>query len=80
VLRAADLDQFRTSVSHFLTPHQLTPLARDGAAVRSDVAVAPLGPVSLVYGHHQGSELGAKLSDESRAGRQSLVIVMKCST
>ncbi|WP_216870979.1 AraC family transcriptional regulator [Modestobacter excelsi] len=63
VLRATDIDAFRASVSRALTPHRLTPLGRDAAAVHTDVAVASLGPISLVYGHHRGAELRAELTE-----------------
>ncbi|WP_020634872.1 AraC family transcriptional regulator [Amycolatopsis alba] len=63
VLRNADVDGFRTAVSRYLTPHQLTPLGR-GATVRSELAVASLGPLSLVYGWHRGAELGAELTEQ----------------
>ncbi|MGH3588477.1 MAG: cupin domain-containing protein, partial [Pseudonocardia sp.] len=64
VLRSADVDEFRACVARFLTPHRLTPVGRDGARVRTDVAVARLGPLSLVYGWHRGSELQVELTED----------------
>lgn len=63
VLVGADLDAFRAHVSKFLTPHRLTPLGA-GSSIRTDVAVAALGPISLIYGHHRGAELGARLTEQ----------------
>ena len=44
VLRSADVQEFRATVSKFLTPHRLTPLGRDADTMRFDVSAAPLGP------------------------------------
>jgi AraC-like DNA-binding protein len=63
VLHASDIDAFRASVSKVLTPHRLTPHRPQGA-VTTDVAVAPLGPVSLVYGQHRGAELDVALTEQ----------------
>ncbi|WP_410648714.1 AraC family transcriptional regulator [Amycolatopsis sp. cmx-4-54] len=63
VLRDSDVDGFRTAVSRYLTPHRLTPMGR-GATVHSALAVAAMGPLSLVYGWHRGSELGARLTEQ----------------
>ncbi|KQZ66794.1 AraC family transcriptional regulator [Nocardioides sp. Root151] len=64
VLHASDIDAFRASVSQFLTPHRLTPRGAAATALRTDVAVAPLGPLSLVYGHHRGCELDVQLTEQ----------------
>jgi AraC-like DNA-binding protein len=63
VLRACDIDAFRASVSQVLTPHRLTPHGVRGV-VTADVAVAPLGPLSLVYGQHRGAELEVALTEQ----------------
>ncbi|MBJ8341848.1 AraC family transcriptional regulator [Antrihabitans sp. YC3-6] len=63
VLQSDDLDEFRTSVSHLLTPHRLTPLGR-AESIRTKVCHADLGAVSLVYGQHRGAELGAQLVEQ----------------
>jgi AraC-like DNA-binding protein len=63
VLHASDVDAFRAEVSKFLTPHRLTPLGVQGV-VTTDVAVASLGPLSLIYGHHRGVELGVMLTEK----------------
>lgn len=63
VLEGADLEVFRASVSRALTPHRLEPLDRY-APVHSDVAVAPLGPISLIYAEHHGADLGVQLLED----------------
>lgn len=64
VVDADDLDEFRASVSRALTPHRLVPLDHAGRVERASVAVAPLGALSLVYGEHRGTELGATLTEQ----------------
>lgn len=64
VLRADDVDAFRVSVSSVLTPHQITPVGRGDRAIQTGVAVAPLGPLSLIYGQHRGMELAVKLTEQ----------------
>ncbi|MGH8919931.1 MAG: AraC family transcriptional regulator, partial [Acidimicrobiales bacterium] len=62
VVRSADLDEMRCSISQFLTPHRLTPAGRTGGRVRTDVSATALGPLSLVYAWHRGAELDAHLT------------------
>ncbi|GAA3673917.1 AraC family transcriptional regulator [Nocardioides ginsengisoli] len=64
VVDATDLDEFRVSVSRALTPHRLVPTGHAGHLERVAVAVAPLGPLSLVYGEHRGAELSATLTEQ----------------
>lgn len=64
VVDADDLDEFRASVSRALTPHRLVPLDHAGRVEHASVAVAPLGSLSLVYGEHRGTELGATLTEQ----------------
>ncbi|TDD48778.1 AraC-like ligand-binding domain-containing protein [Saccharopolyspora elongata] len=64
VLRGSDVDEFRTSVSRFLTPHLLTPVGRCHSSVTADLAQVSLGPVSLVYGRNAGAELGVRLLEQ----------------
>ncbi|WP_240437505.1 AraC family transcriptional regulator [Sciscionella marina] len=63
VLSSPDLDEFRHSVSQFLTPHRLTPLAPSRSGVRTDLSKVSVGPVSLVYCRNRGTELGVQLID-----------------
>src|ERR1043165_7247434 len=63
VLSSPDLDEFRHSVSRFLTPHRLTPLAAGRAGVRTYLSKASVGPVSLVYCRNRGAELGVHLTE-----------------
>lgn len=63
VLHASDLDAYRASISKALTPHQLIPYGAAGP-ITADVAVVPLGQLSLVYGQHRGAELGVTLTEE----------------
>ncbi|WP_326835134.1 AraC family transcriptional regulator [Amycolatopsis rhabdoformis] len=63
VLHASDADAFRVSLSNALTPHRLTLHGLRGV-VTADVAVAALGPLSLVYGQHRGAELGVALTEQ----------------
>ncbi len=58
-----DVDQLCSEISGRLTKHRLYPLAR-GMRLDAQMAVAPLGAVSLVYAQHRGGELGATLTDE----------------
>jgi AraC-like DNA-binding protein len=64
VLCDAELDEFRATVAKFLTPHKLVPTGRDGRQMQGKVAVAPLGPLSLVYGAHTGTELDVALTEQ----------------
>ncbi|MEV0083742.1 AraC family transcriptional regulator [Saccharopolyspora sp. NPDC050642] len=64
VLRGSDVDEFRASVSRFLTPHLLTPVGRCHSSVTADLAQVSLGPVSLVYGRNAGAELGVRLLEQ----------------
>lgn len=64
VLHADDIDAFRASVGRVLTPHRLTPVGRGITAIHTDVAVAPVGALSLIYGQHRGMELGVKMTDQ----------------
>ncbi|GHB82932.1 AraC family transcriptional regulator [Streptomyces umbrinus] len=64
VLESAGLDEFRATMASFLTPHRLAPTRNVEADMRSSVAVAPLGPVSLVYGSHSGTELDVDLTEQ----------------
>ncbi|MET9265318.1 AraC family transcriptional regulator [Amycolatopsis sp. NPDC004079] len=64
VLSSPDLDEFRHSVSQLLTPHRLTPLAPGTPEMRTDLAKASLGPVSLVYCRNRGAELGVQLTEQ----------------
>ncbi|WP_410665375.1 AraC family transcriptional regulator [Amycolatopsis sp. lyj-84] len=63
VLSSPDLDEFRHSVSQFLTPHRLTPLAGNTAGVHTDLSKTSVGPVSLVYCRNSGVELGVHLTE-----------------
>ncbi|QXJ19675.1 AraC family transcriptional regulator [Actinomadura graeca] len=64
ILRSADLDEFRACVSRYLTPHRSVPAGRGGDAIRTDVSMADLGPLSLVYGWHRNCELDVQLTEE----------------
>lgn len=64
VVKAAELDEFRATVARFLTPHRLAPAGTDGDQLHGRVAVAPLGPLSLVYGAHSGAELDVALTEQ----------------
>ncbi|WP_232376788.1 AraC-like ligand-binding domain-containing protein [Amycolatopsis aidingensis] len=64
VLSSPDLDEFRHSVSQFLTPHRLTPLAPSRSSVRTDLSKVSVGPVSLVYCRNRGVELGVHLTEQ----------------
>ncbi|WP_329013654.1 AraC family transcriptional regulator [Streptomyces sp. NBC_00690] len=64
VLESAGLEEFRATVARFLTPHRLVPTGHEGAHLRGHVAVAPLGPLSLVYGSHSGTELDVALTEQ----------------
>jgi AraC-like DNA-binding protein len=63
LLRQADLDAMRASMSHYLTPHRSTPLGH-GADIRTDVAAVSIGPVTLVYADHRGGELDVRLTEQ----------------
>lgn len=58
-----DVDDLCSEISGRLTEHQLRPLA-GVARFDAKMAVAPLGPVSLVFVQHRGAELRANLTDE----------------
>ncbi|WP_067461743.1 AraC family transcriptional regulator [Actinomadura macra] len=64
VLRSADLDEFRACVSRYLTPHRSVPAGPGGARIRTDVSMADLGPLSLIYGWHRNCELNVQLTEE----------------
>ena len=51
-------------MSRALTPHRLITTRHGGSLERVAVAVAPLGPLSLVYGEHRGAELSATLTEQ----------------
>lgn len=64
VLRASDIDEFRAGVSRLLTPHLLLPVGGGQSTVTGDLARVGLGPVSLVYAHNEGAELGVRLLEQ----------------
>jgi AraC-like DNA-binding protein len=63
VLQTRDVDEFRSNIARFLTPHRLVP-AGVPVDFRTDLAMVDLGSVSLVYGRNEGAELHADLTDE----------------
>ncbi|MDQ4502476.1 AraC family transcriptional regulator [Sinomonas sp. ASV322] len=64
LLHEADLDAMRDCVSRYLSPHRSEPLGHGGAGVRTDVAAASLGSLTLVYADHRGAELGVRLTEQ----------------
>ncbi|WP_427895029.1 AraC family transcriptional regulator [Kribbella sp. GL6] len=64
VVDGAELDRFRATVASFLTPHRLSPAGRSVERIEGSVAVARLGPLSLVYGEHRGAELDVELTEQ----------------
>ncbi|MFE3174329.1 AraC family transcriptional regulator [Amycolatopsis sp. NPDC059090] len=63
VLHTADLEQFRAAASRYLTPHRLSPAGRH-AGLQTDVAMAELGPITLVYCRNTGAELRVELTEQ----------------
>lgn len=63
VLHADDIEAFEAAVGSALTPHRLTPTGGGVSEIHTDVAVATIGALSLIYGQHRGVELGAKMID-----------------
>lgn len=61
-LQTHDVDELRSGIGGSLTPHKLYPVSR-GVQLDAELSVAPLGPISLIYAHHRGGELGAELTD-----------------
>ncbi|WP_033290744.1 AraC family transcriptional regulator [Amycolatopsis jejuensis] len=63
VLHTADLEQFRATVARYLTPHRLAPTRRE-TRLETDLAMADLGAVTLVYGRNAGAELRVQLTEQ----------------
>ncbi|TVT10237.1 AraC family transcriptional regulator [Amycolatopsis bartoniae] len=63
LLHTADVDEFRVAVGQYLTPHKLAPAGRV-ATLENDLAMAALGPVTLVYGRNAGAVLQVQLTEQ----------------
>lgn len=63
ILRDADLDAWRASVSAYLSPHRSRPRGRH-VSLRTVAAAAPLGPITLVYADHRGAEIDVELTEQ----------------
>ncbi|MCS5721575.1 AraC family transcriptional regulator [Herbiconiux sp. CPCC 203407] len=63
VLHRADGDSVRSVMTRALTPHRSTPLA-ESLDYTASVAVAELGPLSLVYAQHFGTEIDTRFTAE----------------
>jgi AraC-like DNA-binding protein len=61
VLRSADIDEGANWYSRVLTPCDVSARGRLDGDVLVDVALARLGPVTIVHGHHRGAELAVEL-------------------
>lgn len=63
LLHTADVDEFRVAVGQYLTPHKLAPAGRV-ATLENDLAMAALGPVTLVYGRNAYAVLQVQLTEQ----------------
>lgn len=63
VSRTSEIDEFRANCAQLLTPHRLTPIGAAGP-VRTEVSVADLGPMRLVYGRNAGAGLKVQLTEQ----------------
>jgi AraC-like DNA-binding protein len=63
VLHRAEGDIVRSVMTRALTPHRSTPLT-DRPFYTADVAVAELGPLSLIYAQHFGTEIDTRFIAE----------------
>lgn len=61
VLRAANIEAGEDWYSRLLTPCDVSARGRGGDDFIVDVAVARVGPVALVYGHHRGAEIQVEM-------------------